>query len=232
MKRSYAVMVLVWLVLGPAVVWSAEEPVHIMLANDDGIDSPGLVAIAEAIAADPAYRLTVVAPARQQSAMGHALKIRGEIEVREHEGIAGAPAWSVDATPASVVRLGLTALLAVLVVAAITIPLVQKNRALEVLEAQVQAAAAQQSKVRLPQGGVGRVLDVDRVPFHRLRQSLAVVRRRHSLAIGIDHLPHPVSRLLVYLADTQLLVDQAMELLPVGCSGDAHVETGVDEVLD
>ena len=82
-----------------------------MLANDDGIDSPGLIAIAEAIAADPAYRLTVVAPARQQSAMGHALKIRGEIEVREYEAVAGAPSWSVDATPASVVRLGLTALL-------------------------------------------------------------------------------------------------------------------------
>ena len=40
-------------------------------------------------------------------------------------------------------NLGLTALLAVLVVAAITIPLVQKNRALEVLEARVQAAAAE-----------------------------------------------------------------------------------------
>jgi general secretion pathway protein L len=40
-------------------------------------------------------------------------------------------------------NLGLTALLAVLVVAAITIPLVQKNRALEALEAQVQAAAAE-----------------------------------------------------------------------------------------
>jgi 5'-nucleotidase len=111
MKRSYAVLILVWLVLGPAVLWSADEPVHVMLANDDGIDSPGLIAIAEAIAADPAYRLTVVAPARQQSAMGHALTIRGEIEVREYEAIAGAPAWSVDATPASVVRVGLTALL-------------------------------------------------------------------------------------------------------------------------
>jgi general secretion pathway protein L len=40
-------------------------------------------------------------------------------------------------------NLGLTALLAVLVVAAITIPLVQKNRAIEALEAQVRAAAAE-----------------------------------------------------------------------------------------
>jgi general secretion pathway protein L len=38
-------------------------------------------------------------------------------------------------------NLALTALLAVLLVAAITIPIVQKNRALEALEAQVQAAA-------------------------------------------------------------------------------------------
>jgi general secretion pathway protein L len=41
------------------------------------------------------------------------------------------------------VNLGLTALLAVLIVAGITIPLVQKNRAIEALEAQVQAAAAE-----------------------------------------------------------------------------------------
>jgi general secretion pathway protein L len=40
-------------------------------------------------------------------------------------------------------NLALTALLAVLVVAAITIPIVQKNRATEALEAQVQAAAAE-----------------------------------------------------------------------------------------
>jgi len=40
-------------------------------------------------------------------------------------------------------NLALTVLLAVLVVAAITIPIVQKNRAIETLEAQVQAAAAE-----------------------------------------------------------------------------------------
>ena len=40
-------------------------------------------------------------------------------------------------------NLALTALLAVLVVAAITVPIVQKNRAIEALEAQVQAAAAE-----------------------------------------------------------------------------------------
>jgi 5'-nucleotidase len=70
-----------------------------------------LVAIAEAIAADPAYRLTIVAPATQQSTTGHSLVVRREVEVRKHESIAGSPSWSVDGTPATVVRVGLTALL-------------------------------------------------------------------------------------------------------------------------
>ena len=51
-----------------------------------------------------------------------------------------APRNAVDALKS--LNLALTALLAVLVVAAITIPIVQKNRAIEALEAQVQAAAA------------------------------------------------------------------------------------------
>ena len=89
----------------------AEEPVHVMLANDDGYESPGLAAIAEVLAADPAYRVTVIAPKFQQSVSGHGLITRREIEVREVEEIAGSPSWSVDGTPGTVARIGLTALL-------------------------------------------------------------------------------------------------------------------------
>ena len=89
----------------------ADEPFHVLLANDDGITAPGLVAIAEAIAADPTYRLTIVAPATQQSTTGHSLVVRREVEVRRARVIAGSPSWSVDGTPATVVRVGLTALL-------------------------------------------------------------------------------------------------------------------------
>jgi len=91
---------------------AAGEPVHVMVGNDDGIDAPGLAAIVEVLAADPAYRVTVVAPKEQQSVSGHALVTRREVEVVEHEAVAGSPAWSVDATPATVARVGLTALLA------------------------------------------------------------------------------------------------------------------------
>lgn len=89
----------------------AAEPVHVLVANDDGIDSPGLEAIAAVIAADPTYRVTVVAPARQQSVSGHALITRTEVKVVEHAKVAGCTAWSVDATPATVARVALTALL-------------------------------------------------------------------------------------------------------------------------
>jgi len=89
----------------------AGEPIHVLVSNDDGIDAPGIEAIAAVIAADPAYRVTVVAPARQQSVSGHGLITRSEIKVVEHAEVAGCTAWSVDATPATVARVALTALL-------------------------------------------------------------------------------------------------------------------------
>jgi len=90
---------------------TAGDPIHVLVANDDGIDSPGIEAIAAVIAADPAYRVTVIAPAQQQSVSGHGLITRSEIKVVEHAEVAGCTAWSVDATPATVARIGLTALL-------------------------------------------------------------------------------------------------------------------------
>jgi 5'-nucleotidase len=90
---------------------SAGEPIHVLISNDDGIDSPGIEAIAAVIAADPAYRVTVVAPAQQQSVSGHGLITRSEIKVVKHAEVAGCAAWSVDATPATVARVALTALL-------------------------------------------------------------------------------------------------------------------------
>jgi 5'-nucleotidase len=90
---------------------SAGDPIHVLVGNDDGIESPGLEAIAAIIAADPAYRVTIVAPKHQQSVSGHGLVTRREIEVVERDAIAGSPAWAVDATPATVARVALTALL-------------------------------------------------------------------------------------------------------------------------
>jgi len=95
-----------------ALTASAGEPIHVLVSNDDGIESPGLEAIAAIIAADPAYRVTVVAPTHQQSVSGHALITRSDVRVVEHAAVASCTSWSVDATPATVARIALTALLA------------------------------------------------------------------------------------------------------------------------
>jgi len=108
-RFSIRVALILTMVAAPAF---AGEPVHVLVSNDDGIESPGLEAIAAVIAADPAYRVTVVAPTHQQSVSGHGLITRTEVKVVEHEAVAGCLSWSVDATPATVARVALTALLA------------------------------------------------------------------------------------------------------------------------
>ena len=111
MWRSATVLIGLVLLSGCAADIQAQAPTHVMVVNDDGITSPGLAAVAAVIAADPSYRVTVVAPAEQQSGVGHAIVIRREIAIRPHDEVGGAPAWSVDATPASVTAVGLTVIL-------------------------------------------------------------------------------------------------------------------------
>jgi 5'-nucleotidase len=111
MRAQRILLALTFILVVTTVQVAAGEPVHVLVANDDGIDSPGLVAIAAVLAADPMYRVTVVAPKSQQSVSGHALVTRREVEVTEHAPVAGTTAWSVDATPATVARIALTALL-------------------------------------------------------------------------------------------------------------------------
>jgi 5'-nucleotidase len=87
-------------------------PYHVMVANDDGIAAEGLEALVRALVADPSYRVTVVAPAEQQSVTSHSHVTRRDVPLVAYEPVAGAPAWSVGGTPATTVRLGLTAVLA------------------------------------------------------------------------------------------------------------------------
>ena len=111
MRAQRILTALTCILVVTALQVAAGEPVHVLVANDDGIDSPGLVAIAAVLAADPGYRVTVVAPKSQQSVSGPALITRREVEVTKHAPVAGATAWAVDGTPATVARVALTALL-------------------------------------------------------------------------------------------------------------------------
>lgn len=77
----------------------------ILITNDDGIDAPGLAALVEV--ARRFGEPLVVAPTVCHSAKAHAVSMRGEIDLRPAEAVAGAPSWSCSGTPADCVRLGL-----------------------------------------------------------------------------------------------------------------------------
>lgn len=103
------------LVLGPSLVFAAEEPpaeeeiaYRILVTNDDGIDSPGLAALVEALL--PLGEITIVAPYENQSGIGHALNLRDPIFPMRRE-VAGQSATALTATPATCVRVAIDSLM-------------------------------------------------------------------------------------------------------------------------
>ena len=98
-SRWFVLLLLVALAL-PA---SAEKPFRILVSDDDGIMSEGILELVRAL--EEVGDVTVCAPADNQSAMGHALTTDGPILVEEVKregkffgyGIKGTPATSVKA---------------------------------------------------------------------------------------------------------------------------------------
>ena len=78
---------------------SSERPC-LLVTNDDGIDAPGLAALASAVA--HLGRVIVVAPDRERSAAGHALTLNRPLRVRAR----GEDRFEVDGTPTDCVHLG------------------------------------------------------------------------------------------------------------------------------
>lgn len=78
---------------------------HIMVTNDDGIHAPGILALASALRA--LGEVTVVAPDRERSAVGHALTLNSPLRVFElRDGF-----YAVDGTPTDCVNMGIHSLL-------------------------------------------------------------------------------------------------------------------------
>ena len=73
----------------------------ILLTNDDGIDSPGLKALLQAV--NDIAQCTVVAPDRDNSAVSHALTMNRPLKVEKRSK----EIFSVDGTPADCVALSL-----------------------------------------------------------------------------------------------------------------------------
>src|SRR5262245_20832196 len=82
---------------------------RILVSNDDGIDSPGIYALAEALRS--VGHVDVVAPDTQQSAVGHALTVGLPLRAVKHERNGQPFGWSISGKPADCVKLAVTHLL-------------------------------------------------------------------------------------------------------------------------
>ncbi len=76
---------------------------QILITNDDGIDSPGIWALAQAFSRD--HQVTVVAPHTNRSGVAHSITTIGAvtIERRDRDGVVG---FACSGTPADCVVLG------------------------------------------------------------------------------------------------------------------------------
>lgn len=82
---------------------------QILLSNDDGIHAPGLAALHQALR--NLGELHVIAPASEQSAVGHAITISDPIRARHQQTTAGFEGIAVTGTPADCVKLAVAVLL-------------------------------------------------------------------------------------------------------------------------
>lgn len=81
---------------------------HILITNDDGIDSKFLHAIATALSSR--HEITIAAPKSEQSWIGRAVSRRREVSVEAHPELPW-PAWTIDGTPTDCVNIALGGLL-------------------------------------------------------------------------------------------------------------------------
>jgi len=78
---------------------------NILISNDDGIDSPGIKALSDAL--KEIGNVTVVAPRTEQSAVGHAITMKIPLRVTEYYNNGEFFGYAVDGTPADCVKMGI-----------------------------------------------------------------------------------------------------------------------------
>ena len=97
---------------GPRALRATAAPLHewtsrprILVTNDDGVESRGLLALKQAL--EGMGDVTVVAPDTNQSAVGHQKTLMRPLRVRGRTLADGSLAYSVDGSPTDAVRFAL-----------------------------------------------------------------------------------------------------------------------------
>jgi 5'-nucleotidase len=84
---------------------------HVLVTNDDGVDAPGLDALVRALGTDPRVRVTVVAPADNQTGASERITMTA-FDVAPAATASGYPATAVHGSPSDAVLFALRQLLA------------------------------------------------------------------------------------------------------------------------
>ncbi len=87
----------------------SKNNLQILVSNDDGIDAPGIAALVQQLKL--LGEVTVVAPDRQQSAVGHAITMNHPLRVKSFHKNGEFFGYAVEGTPADAVKLAVKALL-------------------------------------------------------------------------------------------------------------------------
>jgi 5'-nucleotidase len=82
---------------------------HILVSNDDGIDAPGIYALVTELR--KVATVSVVAPDRQQSAVGHAITMNYPLRAVPFQKNGEFFGYAVEGTPADAVKLGVKCLI-------------------------------------------------------------------------------------------------------------------------
>ena len=87
----------------------SKPKLDILVSNDDGIDAPGIYALVQEM--KKIGKVTVVAPDKQQSAVGHAITMNYPLRVKEFKKNGKFFGYAVQGTPADCVKLAVRAIL-------------------------------------------------------------------------------------------------------------------------
>jgi len=82
---------------------------RVLISNDDGVDSPGIWALYQEIS--KIAETTVVAPATERSAVGHAISVYNEITLRRHIREDLPWGYGLDGTPADCVKMAISTIM-------------------------------------------------------------------------------------------------------------------------
>jgi 5'-nucleotidase len=83
---------------------------RVLICNDDGIYSKGIRTLAERLATE--FEVTVVAPDRPKSAVGHGITLHKPLYIDRHDWGSAMDVFAVNGTPADCVKVGVQLILA------------------------------------------------------------------------------------------------------------------------